>query len=376
VDLRYGLNPHQQAIVREDAPLPFRVVAGAPSYVNLLDALNAWSLVSEMASATGEVAATSFKHVSPAGAALDGDLDQVMQSVWRVPASADSVVRAYVRARDADPKSSFGDMIAVSAPVTAELAAFLATVVADGIIAPSFEEGTVAVLAAKKRGTFLTLEIDPRYEPAPQEARTVFGVCLVQQRDDRPVNPDEWQVAVGRALSKTQRRDAVVGMSTLRRTQSNSVLFAREGMCLGIGAGQQSRIDCTRLAGAKIALWWLRRHPALNIADPERSPRHDKDELAGTLRRAERPLAPAWLEHVAEPELSTQEVASWLGQLRGVTAASDGYLPFADNIQEMARYGVECVVEPGGSMRSPDVTEACHDRGITLVHTAHRLFHH
>lgn len=376
MDLRYGLNPHQQATVLEDAPLPFRVVAGEPSYVNLLDALNAWALVSELASATGEVAAASFKHVSPAGAAVAGDLDEVMQSVWRVPAEADAGVRAYVRARDADPKSSFGDMIAVSSPVTTELAGFLATVVADGIIAPGFEEGTAAVLAAKKRGSFLVLEIEPGYEPAPQERRSVFGVHLVQQRDNRALAPDEWRVAQGAALSDAQRRDALVGMSTLRRTQSNSVLFARDGMCLGIGAGQQSRIDCTRLAGAKTALWWLRRHPALRPENLGIGAKHDKELLADTLRRCEQLLAPAWLERVTEPELSAQQVAMWLQELRGVTAASDGYLPFADNIWEMARYGVDCVVEPGGSMRSPEVTDACRDRGVTLVHTGHRLFHH
>lgn len=376
MDLRYGLNPHQRAAVLDGGPLPFRIVAGAPSYVNLLDALNGWALVQELHSATGQVAAASFKHVSPAGAALAGDLDAVMQSVWGVSAGAEPVLRAYVRARDADPKSSFGDMIAVSSPVTAELAAFLAVVIADGIIAPGFEEGTLPLLAAKKRGTFLALEIDPGYIPARQEQRTVFGVDLVQDRDDRPVLAEEWLVAEGRALTAAQQRDAVLAMITLRRTQSNSVLFVRDGMCLGIGAGQQSRVDCTRLAGGKTALWWLRRHPAWRIEKAHTGGRHDKERVASSLRRCERLLAPEWLERVGERALSADDIEVWLAELHGVTAASDGYLPFADNIEEMARYGVDCVVEPGGSMRSTEVAQACQQRGITLVHTEHRLFHH
>jgi phosphoribosylaminoimidazolecarboxamide formyltransferase/IMP cyclohydrolase len=362
--LRYGMNPHQAAEVTSDPP--FRVLTGEPSLINVLDAMNAWALVQELNASTGEVAATSFKHVSPAGSALAGPLDEVQRLTWAIHGS-DAVTAAYVRARDADPRSSFGDFVAISHPVTRELAGFLATVVSDGIIAPAYEEGCLAVLAAKKRGTFLVLEADPAYRPL-EDRRTGFGVGLLQTVDTRPVDPSAWDLVCG---TPPTLRDAVLGQVTLKHTQSNSVLMARDGMCLGIAAGQQSRIDCTRLAGAKTAAWWLRRHPALVAGD---SPRHDKVALAARLDQVQGLLAPAWMD---EPgPLTSHEVRSWLAGLHDVTAGSDGYLPFADNIEELARYGVSCVVEPGGSMRSPDVVDACERLGISLIHTRHRLFHH
>lgn len=372
MELRYGTNPHQRARVLTAEPLPLRVLSGEPSYVNLLDALNAWSLVQELQTATGEVAATSFKHVSPAGAALADPLDPLMSSTWCVPAP-DPVTTAYVRARDADPKSSFGDMIAVSASVTRGLADFLSTVVSDGIIAPSYDEGTLGLLAAKKRGTFLTLQVDPSWQPLGSERRTVFGIELEQDRDCEPIAPASWTLPGGGLLPAAQERDALVASVTLRHTQSNSVLFAKEGMCLGIGAGQQSRIDCTRLAGSKTALWWMRRHPQLMA--PAHAGRHDRDALARQIRAAEECLDPSWAS--ADPQYGpAADVRAWLAESSGVTAASDGFIPFVDNVEEMARYGVTTLVEPGGSMRTSEVAAACLAHGITLVHTNQRLFHH
>lgn len=371
MQLRYGTNPHQSAVILNNR-VPVRVLAGDASYINLLDALNAWALVRELHTVTGETAAASFKHVSPAGAALAGPFDPVMQATWAPQEPVDAVTQAYVRARDADPKSSFGDFIALSAPVTLALARFLKTVVSDGIIAPGFEDGVLGELAAKKRGTFLVLEMDPAYEPDEMEDRSVYGVRLQQQADKQPVDPAAWTHLTEASLNERQTRDSIVGMITLRHTQSNSVLMVKDGMCLGIGAGQQSRIDCTGLAGSKVAIWWLRRHPLLAVPQ---SDRHDKVLLARRLQEAESALAPRWLDDVPSP-LPPDEVRQWMGTLGGVTAASDGYLPFADNIIEMARYGVSTVVEPGGSMRSPEVVEACQSRGIRLIQTGHRLFHH
>lgn len=371
MQLRYGTNPHQSAVVLSD-PVPFQVLSGDASYINVLDALNAWALVRELREVTGLAAAASFKHVSPAGAALSGPLDAVMKNTWALHGPVDEVTSAYVRARDADPKSSFGDFVAVSEPVTLELARFLKTVVSDGIIAPGFEPGALAELATKKRGTFLVLEMQKMFEPAEVEERTVFGVRLQQDRDVLPIDPDAWSYVTSDGLSRAETLNAILGMVTLRHTQSNSVLMVKDRMCLGIGAGQQSRIDCTRVAGTKAAIWWLRRH--LRLAQPS-TDSHDKSLLASTLQEAEDALAPRWLGD-GRATLRPQDVAAWVSTLSGVTAASDGYLPFADNIEEMARYGVTTVVEPGGSMRSPEVLNACHQHGIQLVQTGHRLFHH
>jgi phosphoribosylaminoimidazolecarboxamide formyltransferase / IMP cyclohydrolase len=290
--LRYGMNPQQAASL--DDP-PFTVLAGEPSYINVLDALTGWQLVREAAERFGVPAAASYKHVSPAGAALGS-----------------SVAEAYARARDADPKSSYGDFVAVSHPVDAELAAVLKRVVSDGIIAPGYDDGVLEILAAKKRGTYLVLEMDASYEPPLEEVRDVYGVRLTQERDVAPL-PDELP------------DDAVLGMIVARYTQSNTVVMVKDGMAMGIGAGQQSRVDCTRLAGEKAALWWSR--------------------------------------HSDEP-------------LTGVTMVSDGHLPFADNVEEAHRYGVTHIVEPGGSIRSSEVEAACAALGITWSATGLRLFRH
>jgi phosphoribosylaminoimidazolecarboxamide formyltransferase/IMP cyclohydrolase len=290
--LRYGMNPHQAASLDS---APFTVVAGEPSYINVLDALTGWQLVREAAERFGVPAAASYKHVSPAGAAL-----------------GETVAAAYTRARDADPKSSYGDFVAVSHPVDLELAMLLKRVVSDGIIAPGYDEGVVDILAAKKRGTYLVLEVDPEFEPPAEEVRELYGVRLTQERDALPVPRD-------------LPDDVVLGMIVARYTQSNTVVMVKDGMTIGIGAGQQSRVDCTRLAGEKAALWWARRS-----ADP----------------------------------------------LTGVSMVSDGALPFTDNVVEAQRYGVSHIAEPGGSIRSPEVAAACAAARITWSETGIRLFRH
>lgn len=266
MDLRYGMNPHQAARARLVEDGPVRLLSGEPSYINMLDALNAWQLVREADLILGRPVAASFKHVSPAGVACAGRLDDAAARVWSLSGSVEPLTSAYARARDADPKSSYGDMIAVSRAVDVDLVDLLSRVVADGIIAPGFAEGTVALLAKKKRGTFLIFEADPSYEPAPRETREVFGVTLEQDVDRLPITAGLLDVVHGQPLSPAAIDDALLGMVTLRYTQSNSVVYIRDGMTVGIGAGQQSRVDCTKLAGAKTALWWMRRHPSQMIS--------------------------------------------------------------------------------------------------------------
>jgi phosphoribosylaminoimidazolecarboxamide formyltransferase/IMP cyclohydrolase len=354
MELRHGMNPHQTpaTLVPVDAgAAPVRVVSGSPSYLNVLDAVGAWQLVREAARSLGRPAAASFKHVSPAGAAVAGPIDRPMASAYRLdPARVGALTSAYVRARDADPKSSYGDFVAVSHPVDAELADFLRRVVSDGLIAPGFEPGAVAALAAKKSGRFLVLEADPAYTPPPTEMREVFGLRLTQ-----PVDDDE-PVIDAPGLPATARDDLVLGSVIARYTQSNSVVYVRDGMALGVGAGQQSRIDCTALAGAKVDTWWLRRHPSLSPALPDR--RQDR--------------VTAQLAAVAE----LPERAAWLARLDRVAFVSDGALAFADNVAEARRHGVRYLAEPGGSARSSEIAAECGRRDIHLVQTGRRLFRH
>ncbi|WP_405060609.1 5-aminoimidazole-4-carboxamide ribonucleotide transformylase [Kribbella sp. NBC_01505] len=303
--MRYGMNPHQTAALTVVGPrAPFTVVAGEPSYINVLDALTGWQLVREAGATFGQPAAASYKHVSPAGAAL-----------------GTSVADAYRRARDADPKSSYGDFVAVSEPVDLELADVLRRVVSDGIIAPGYAPGVVEVLAAKKRGTYLVLEADPLFEPPCEEVRELYGVRLTQSRDDVPLTRD----LLAPSVPEDAARDLLLGLIVVRYTQSNTVALLKDGMAIGIGAGQQSRVDCTHLAGAKAALWWSR--------------------------------------HSAAP-------------LTGVAMVSDGALPFADNIEAAATYGVTHIAEPAGSIRSPEVAAACTTHNITWSPTNLRLFRH
>jgi phosphoribosylaminoimidazolecarboxamide formyltransferase / IMP cyclohydrolase len=382
MELRHGMNPHQAARICGDGlPGPVRIRSGSPSYINLLDAINGWQLVREAAGAVGGPVAASFKHVSPAGVAAAGVVDAAVLDAWGLDGDPGALTAAYLRARDADPKSSFGDMVAVSDPVDAELAGLLRRIVADGIIAPGYEPGTVATLAGKKQGTFVILEADPRHQPSARERRDVYGLVLEQERDLVPIGPRLLADAAGAALPPQATKDALLGLVTVRYTQSNSVALVHDGMTLGIGAGQQNRVDCVRLAAAKARTWWLRRHDRV-IALPTAPSLTRQDRLNWQVRLAEGDMPPSQLAEFgrlfpgSEPVLPERVRSEWTGLLSDVTLASDGYLPFRDNIEHASLAGVRYVVEPGGSARSDDVAAACAEYGMTLTRTGLRLFHH
>lgn len=385
MQLRYGTNPQQHvasATPVQAGAWPLKVLGGEPSYINLLDALGGWQLVREAAEALGRPAAASFKHVSPAGAALAGPLDPATAALYRADPQAGPLTSAYVRARDADPKSSYGDIAAVSHPVDEELAALLAHVVCDGIVAPGYAPGTVAALTRKKKGRFLVLEADPGFVAPPQEDREVHGLRLTQQRDDVPLHASLLEdVVCGGPLPKGAVEDLLLGLAVVRYTQSNSVCYVRDGVTLGIGAGQQSRVDCTRLAGAKADSWWLRRHPAVAALDFVPGTRR-QDRVNWQVRFVEGDMTDDERRRfgrvLAAPAdmLSPGQRQEWAAGLTGVAFASDGALPFRDNVDHAARHGVRWIAEPGGSIRSADVAEACREYGITLVHTRLRLFRH
>lgn len=374
--MRYGMNPHQSATV-EGGPA---VVNGAPSLINYLDALNAFALVREADDAGGLPAAASFKHVSPAGAALAGTVDDVAAETWRTPdAGADSLISAYVRARDADPKSSFGDVVALSRPLDAATAEFLRTVICDAVIAPGYEEGAVETLRAKKSGAFLIFDAGADWQPPARERREVLGAVIEQDRDAA----DLAAALPAGALDETHGRDALLGMATARYTQSNSVVLVRDGAAVGIGAGQQNRVDCVRLAGAKARVWWLRRHPfvrELPLVDGMRR----QDRLNWQIRFAGAEMTRSQQGEFTELFGAEASVRysdrdwreEWAEKLDDVTLVSDGFLPFRDNVDHAAEYGVRTIVEPGGSTRSDEVAAAATEHGIDLVATGLRLFHH
>jgi phosphoribosylaminoimidazolecarboxamide formyltransferase/IMP cyclohydrolase len=366
MELRYGMNPDQRpaaATAIDPARPPFRFLHGDASYINVLDAAAGWQLVREAANALGRPAAASFKHVSPAGAATTGPIDATMARTYRLdPASTGALTSAYVRARDADPKSSYGDFIAVSEPVDAELADLLRRLVSDGIVAPGYEPGVVATRAAKKSGRFAVVEADAGFQPPPTETRDVYGLRLTQPRDNVALTRD---LVADPRLPASAVDDLLLGLIVVKHTQSNSVAYLRNGMALGIGAGQQSRVDCTRLAGTKVDTWWLRRHPAIReLADGAGARIQDVVDMqvrATTLEGG---------------PLSMAERTGWLQRLDHVAFVSDGALPFADNVEQAARHGVRYVAEPGDSIRSTDVLAESRRRGITLVRTGIRLFRH
>jgi phosphoribosylaminoimidazolecarboxamide formyltransferase/IMP cyclohydrolase len=378
MQLRYGVNPHQEAVWAEPGPLG--LVSGDPSYVNLLDAINAWRLVHEVRETLGTPTAASFKHVSPAGAAIAGPLDDVMRANWRITTAEPSpLATAYLRARDTDPKSSFGDMIAVSDPVDADLVEVLTGVIADGIVAPGFSEGAVGALARKKHGRFVIFDIDPEFEPPARETREISGLTVVQDTDQRRLTAND--LTTIEKASAANQRDALLGLITVRHTQSNSVAYVRDGMTIGIGAGQQSRVDCTRLAGSKADVWWLRRHPAIRgLSFPRGHSR--QDQVNWRIRLAEGEMTTAQRRALAAviageiPELTTDQRVAWLAQQDDVTVAHDGFIPFRDNVDHAARHGVRHIVAPGGSIRSAEVAEACREQGISLSEIPIRLFHH
>ena len=386
LSLRYGMNPRQKpAMVRaRKGQLPFEVINGSPGYINLLDALNSWQLVSELMAATGLPAAASFKHVSPAGAAVAQPMSDALQkacAVWGMELSP--LATAYARARGADRMSAFGDWAALSEVVDVPTARMLSREVSDGIIAPGYEEEALGILKQKKKGAYVILSIDPSYTPPELETREVFGVAFEQHRNDLALGPDLLRniVTSEKNLPKEAERDLLLALITLKYTQSNSVCFAYGGQAIGVGAGQQSRIHCTRLAAAKADLWWLRQHPAvlaLPFKDGLGRPVMDNviDQYLRTdVTGVEKQAWPEVFKRVPD-RLTDEEKGAWLKQLRGVSLGSDAFFPFRDNIDRAAASGVGYIAEPGGSIRDEDIIQACDAYGMAMAFTSVRLFHH
>lgn len=385
--LKYGCNP-DQGEARADAPngLPFTVRNGSPGYINLLDALNAWQLVRELRAACGLPAAASFKHVSPAGAALGLPLDETDRLALRAGDVPDPspIACAYIRARGADRLSSFGDFAALSDVCDESAAAFLRREVSDGIIAPGYTEGALAILRQKRGGRYLVLEIDPAYEPPALERREVFGVTFTQARSTVRIGAPLLQnvVTARRSLPDEAVRDLLVALVTLRYTQSNSVCLAWHGQAVGVGAGQQSRLHCTRLAADKADLWRLRRHEkalALPFLPQVGRPARDNATAQYLGGDADALLADgAWqalFSHRPEP-LTAAERADWLAAAADVSLGSDAFFPFADSIERAAQSGVAFIAQPGGSVRDAEVIAACDRHGMAMAFTGVRLFHH
>jgi len=385
MQLKYGCNPHQASASAEPvdpSSAPVTVRNGNPSMINYLDALNAWQLVSEARAALDLPAAASFKHVSPAGAAVSVALEPDLVRAYEVEGvELTDMACAYVRARGADPKSSFGDFVALSDPVDLATASFLKGVISDGVVAPGFEEGAFEVLAGKKGGSFIVMESDPDFEPPSSESREVFGMRLTQERNNRAVTLDDVAIPACGSFTDAARRDMVLGLIAIKYTQSNSVGYALDGQMIGIGAGQQSRVDCTKLAGMKADTWHLGRHP--RVLGLEFKPGVKRQErinwriryIEGDLTRFEAAALQDVLSHDLEL-LSEEEKRAWIDKLDGVSLVSDGFIPFRDNIDHASKHGVKFIAQPGGSSRDDDIASACEDYGIAMAHTNLRLFHH
>jgi phosphoribosylaminoimidazolecarboxamide formyltransferase / IMP cyclohydrolase len=384
--LRYGANPNQtpaRAFVA-DGELPIQVLCSAPGYINLLDALNSWQLVKELKSAAGLPAAASFKHVSPSGAALGIPLPEALRKAYFVDdLELSPLAAAYARARGVDRMSSFGDWIALSDPCDVSTAKLISREVSDGIIAPAYEPAALEILKGKKKGKYTVLQMDPAYAPGALERREVFGVTLEQHRNDRPVSREDFRniVTVNKDLPESAARDMMVAWITLKYTQSNSVCFAADGQVIGVGAGQQSRIHCTRLAGVKADLWRLRQHPAVlglkfrpGIGRPDRDNAIDQF-LRDDVTPSERAGWDAIFAELPSP-LSPEEKRSWLGGIKTVVLGSDAFFPFRDSIDRASQSGVKYVLQPGGSNRDDAVIQACDEYGMLMVFSGIRLFHH
>lgn len=385
--LRYGTNPQQspaRIFMKSGADLPISILGSSPGYINLLDALNAWQLVRELRQATGLPAAASFKHVSPSGAALAVPLTDVLRKIYFVDdLELSPLAEAYARARGVDRMSSFGDFIALSDTVDVATARVIAREVSDGVIAPAYEPAALDILKVKKAGKYAIIQIDPAYEPDLTESRDVFGLSFEQRRHDRPVTPDDLSNIVTslRELPPQALRDMTVAWITLKYTQSNSVCYVKDGQTIGVGAGQQSRVHCTRLAGSKADLWYLRQHPrVLDLPFRPGSHRPDRDNAIDQFLQADVTAAEKanWSNVFSSipAQLTGEERRTWLDSLSGVTLGSDAFFPFRDSIDRAARSGVRYVLQPGGSNRDEDVIAACHEYGMSMVFSGVRLFHH
>ena len=385
--LKYGCNPNQKPsrIYMEEGELPVTVVNGKPGYINFLDALNSWQLVKELKEATGLPAAASFKHVSPAGAAVGLPLTETDRKIYFVDDTELSPIAcAYVRARGADRMSSYGDWAALSDVCDADTARLLKKEVSDGVIAPGYTEEALEILRQKKKGNYNVVQIDPNYVPNEIEHKQVFGITFEQGRNNIKIDESLLTniVSENKNLPQNAKRDLIIALIALKYTQSNSVAYAKDGQCIGIGAGQQSRVHCVRLAGNKADNWWLRHNPkVLALPFKEGIRRADRDntidvyisdEYDDVLRDG------TWENFFTEkPEVLTkEEKKEWLYQLNGVSLASDAFFPFGDNIERAHKSGVEYIVEPGGSIRDDNVIDTCNRYNMTLAFNGVRLFHH
>lgn len=384
--LKYGCNPHQKParIYAKEGNLPIEVLNGNPGYINLLDAFNAWQLVKELKQTLHLPAATSFKHVSPAGAAVGIPLSSELQKAYQVEGiELSPVAAAYARARGADRMSSFGDWVAISDVVDKPTAQILSKAVSDGVIAPGYTPEALEILSRKRKGGYNVIQIDPEYEPGELESKELFGIVFEQKRNNLVPDASMLQNIVTRnkTLPESAVRDLVITMITLKYTQSNSVCFALDGQVIGVGAGQQSRIHCTRLAASKADIWWLRQHPAvlkLKFAEGVKGP--DRDNAIDQFLRDD--LSPAEADELAkvfavQPEpLSAAVKKEWLKGLANVALGSDAFFPFRDNIDRASQSGVKYIVQPGGSVRDDLVIEACDTYGMVMAFSGVRLFHH
>ena len=389
LELKYGCNPNQKpakVFMKDGGDLPISVLNGRPGYINLLDAMNSWQLVKELTEATGQPAAASFKHVSPAGAALAVPLTEVDRKIYFVEEDAplSPIATAYIRARGADRLCSYGDWAALSDVCDGATAAYLKNEVSDGIIAPGYTDEALAILRTKKRGNYNVVQIDPDYVPALTEEKDVFGLTFQQRRNDCAIRENMLLniVTENKQLPRAARMDMLVAMITLKSTQSNSVCYVKDGQAIGVGAGQQSRIHCTRLAGDKADNWYLRQHPktlALQFLPGLSRPEQDNaidvylsDEYEELLSRG------AWRRTflVKPPVLTRLEKRAWIATQRGITVGSDAFFPFGDNVQRAKRSGAEFIVQPGGSIRDDNVIETADRYGIVMSFTGIRLFHH
>lgn len=388
MSLKYGCNPNQKParIFIADKELPIEILNGKPGYINLLDAFNGWQLVKELKEATGLCAATSFKHVSPAGAAVGLPLSDTLKKIYFVDdlGELSPMACAYARARGADRMSSYGDFVALSDTCDKATALMLQREVSDGIIAPDYTPEALEILKSKRKGTYNVIKIDPNYIPEEIEKKQVFGITFEQGRNNFVINNELLDniVTDNKNIPDDKKRDLLISLITLKYTQSNSVCYVKEGQAIGIGAGQQSRIHCTRLAGNKADIWWLRQAPQvlnLKFVDGIRRPDRDNaidvyisDEYMDVLADG------AWQNIFKEkpPVFTKEEQKAWLAQNTDVCLGSDAFFPFGDNIERAKKSGVSYIAEPGGSIRDDNVIETCNKHNIAMAFTGMRLFHH
>ena len=389
--LKYGCNPNQKPsrIFMTEGELPIEVITGRPGYINFLDAFNAWQLVKELKAATGLPAAASFKHVSPAGAAVGLPLSDTLKKIYFVDDVKDldesPIACAYARARGADRMSSYGDFVALSDTCDATTAKLLKREVSDGVIAPDFTPEAIEILKDKRKGTYNVIKIDPTYVPEPIERKQVFGITFEQGRNEIKLDDDalfENMPTQNKTFTPEAKRDLIIALITLKYTQSNSVCYVKDGQAIGIGAGQQSRIHCTRLAGNKADIWWLRQHPkVMNLPFIDNIRRADRDNTIDVYISEDHDDVlrdGTWQMFFKEkPEVLTmEEKKAWIAQNTKVALGSDAFFPFGDNIERAHKSGVEFIAQAGGSVRDDNVIETCDKYGIAMAFTGVRLFHH